>query len=152
MRLSVLALGRMKAGPEATLFAEYARRLSPALQLRELEDRKAASADERRRREGALILDALPKGARLIAMDGRGIALSSEDLARHLARWEGDGAAEACFVIGGADGLDTAVVEKAHFVYSLGAATWPHMLVRVMLAEQLFRARSIQAGHPYHRA
>jgi 23S rRNA (pseudouridine1915-N3)-methyltransferase len=85
-------------------------------------------------------------------MDGRGTALSSEDLARHLARWEGDGAAEACFVIGGADGLDTAVVEKAHFVYSLGAATWPHMLVRVMLAEQLFRARSIQAGHPYHRA
>ena len=152
MRLSILALGRMKAGPEATLFADYARRLTPALQLRELEDRKAASAEERRRREGALILDAVPKGARLIAMDGRGIALSSEDLARQLGRWEGDGAAEACFVIGGADGLDAAVVEKAHFVYSLGAATWPHMLVRVMLAEQLFRARSIQAGHPYHRA
>ena len=152
MRLSVVALGRMKAGPEASLFADYARRLNPALGLRELEDRKASSADERRRREAALILDAVPKGARLIAMDGRGTMLSSEDLARRIARWENEGAPEACFVIGGADGLDASVVERADFVYSLGPATWPHMLARIMLAEQLFRARSILAGHPYHRA
>jgi 23S rRNA (pseudouridine1915-N3)-methyltransferase len=152
VRLSVVALGRMKAGPEAQLFADYARRLNPPLALKELEDRKTASADERKRREAALILAAIPKGARLVALDGRGTMLSSEDLAARLSRWEGEGASEACFVIGGADGLDRSVVERADFVYSLGPATWPHMLVRIMLAEQLFRARSILAGHPYHRA
>lgn len=152
MRLSLIALGRAKAGPEASLFADYARRVVPPLTLRELEDRKAGGADERRRREGALILAALPKGARLVALDGRGTMLSSEALAERLARWQAEGWGEAAFVIGGADGLDKAVLDRADFVYSLGPATWPHMLVRVMLAEQIYRARSIQAGHPYHRA
>jgi 23S rRNA (pseudouridine1915-N3)-methyltransferase len=106
---------------------------------------------ELRAREAELILAALPKGARLVALDGRGEEWSSRDFARHLAAWRDGGAAELAFAIGGAEGLDSPVLDRADAVLSLGSMTWPHFLVRGMLLEQLYRAQQILKGHPYHR-
>jgi len=97
-----------------------------------------------------LILGALPAGARLVALDRRGQSWPSEELARRLALWR-DRSEDVAFAIGGAEGLGTAVIERADAVLSLGAMTWPHLLVRGMLLEQLYRAQQILAGHPYHR-
>ncbi len=104
-----------------------------------------------KRREGAAILTAIPAGALAVALDLGGKLIDSEAFAARLLAWTESGRG-ICFVIGGAEGLDAAVLARADFVFSLGKLTWPHMLVRVLLAEQLFRARAIAAGHPYHRA
>jgi len=101
-------------------------------------------------REGDLLLAALPAGARFIALDGGGQCWSSEELARRLAGWRQNGQ-DVAFAIGGADGLSRAVLGHANGILSIGAMTWPHLLVRVMLLEQLYRAQQILAGHPYHR-
>lgn len=106
---------------------------------------------ELKTREAALILGALPHGARLVALDGRGATWSSIELADRLRDWRDTGAHAAAFAIGGADGLGSAVIERADAVLSLGKMTWPHLLVRGMLLEQLYRAQQILAGHPYHR-
>jgi 23S rRNA (pseudouridine1915-N3)-methyltransferase len=102
-------------------------------------------------REGELILEALPAGVPLVALDQRGTAWSSRDLADRLAAWRDQGAAELAFAIGGAEGLATVVLDCAAVTLSLGPMTWPHLLVRGMLLEQLYRAQQILAGHPYHR-
>jgi 23S rRNA (pseudouridine1915-N3)-methyltransferase len=102
-------------------------------------------------READLILAALPAGAHLIALDERGAAWSSRRLADRLAVWRSEGARELAFAIGGAEGLGTAVLDRADEKLSLGAMTWPHRLIRGMLLEQLYRAQQIAAGHPYHR-
>jgi 23S rRNA (pseudouridine1915-N3)-methyltransferase len=102
-------------------------------------------------REATLILAALPPGARLVALDERGVLWSSRDLANRLAVWRDQGVAELVFAIGGADGLGAAVLDRANATLSLGRMTWPHLLVRSMLLEQLYRAQQILAGHPYHR-
>jgi 23S rRNA (pseudouridine1915-N3)-methyltransferase len=102
-----------------------------------------------RRREGAALLAAVPAGAACVALDLGGEALSSEAFSASLERWAGKPVA---FVIGGAEGLDPAVLSRADFRLSLGAMTWPHFLARAMLAEQLYRAQAIRQGHPYHRA
>jgi 23S rRNA (pseudouridine1915-N3)-methyltransferase len=115
------------------------------------EARGAASAVEVRRREGEALLAALPPGALAVALDLGGEAPTSEALAARLARWEEAGRVP-CFLIGGAEGLDPAVLARAEHRLSLGPLTWPHFLVRGMLAEQLYRAQAIRAGHPYHRA
>jgi 23S rRNA (pseudouridine1915-N3)-methyltransferase len=108
------------------------------------------SAVEKRRREAAALLAALPAAAFVVALDLGGKAPDSESFAALLARWL-DAGRPVAFVIGGAEGLDASVLARADYVLSLGRLTWPHLLVRVMLAEQLFRARAIAAGHPYHR-
>ncbi|MBI3709332.1 MAG: 23S rRNA (pseudouridine(1915)-N(3))-methyltransferase RlmH [Proteobacteria bacterium] len=154
MRVFVIAVGRArggKAGPEGALFAEYTRRLAWPVTVREVEERRKLPPADRKRREGELLLAALPHGARRIVLDARGRTLSSEDFAARLSAWEGRGAAALAFVIGGADGLAPAVLEGADLVLSLGPMTWPHLLVRAMLAEQLYRAQAILQGHPYHR-
>jgi 23S rRNA (pseudouridine1915-N3)-methyltransferase len=120
------------------------------LDMVEVEERRRLSGPELVAREGELLLAAIPRGATLVAMDPRGAALSSEDLAARLGRLRDEGASVA-FAIGGADGLSPEVLRAARLKLSLGAMTWPHMLARVMLAEQLFRAQSILSGHPYHR-
>jgi 23S rRNA (pseudouridine1915-N3)-methyltransferase len=102
-------------------------------------------------REGELLLSALPARTPLIALDERGSAWSSRALADRIAAWRDRGVAELAFAIGGADGLDAAVLGRAEAVLSLGPMTWPHLLVRGMLLEQLYRAQQILAGHPYHR-
>ncbi len=98
-----------------------------------------------------MILAALPPGAKLVALDERGVAWSSRDLAERLGGWRDQGIATLAFAIGGAEGLGQAVIERADAVLSVGAMTWPHLLVRGMLLEQLYRAQQILAGHPYHR-
>ena len=117
----------------------------------ELEEKKKLPPAQLQAREAELILAALPSGARLVALDERGQSWSSRDLAERLAGWRDQGIATLAFAIGGADGLGRAVIEAADAVVSLGAMTWPHLLVRGMLLEQLYRAQQILAGHPYHR-
>jgi len=159
MRLTLAAVGRAKASEFNALYADFAARLDPRhargaigpLILKEVEERRPLAPAELKRREAELLLAAIPPGARLIALDERGTALSSEDFAALIRRWRNEGVADAAFAIGGAEGLDDSVRAASAKVLSLGPMTWPHMLVRVMLAEQLFRAQSILAGHPYHR-
>jgi 23S rRNA (pseudouridine1915-N3)-methyltransferase len=146
----LIAVGRLRAGPEADLFARYAGRLRPSLTVIEVPDASGAPA-EIKRREGEALLAALPRDAFAVALDLGAPAPPSEALAALLESWLTAGKKPA-FLIGGAEGLSTAVLARADHVLSLGPLTWPHMLVRVMLAEQLYRARAIAAGHPYHRA
>lgn len=150
MRLTIVAVGRHKAGPLKALQEFYAERVRWPLTIREVEERRKLPPAELKAREAELILAALPKDATVIALDGRGKTLSSTDFAARLARWR-DADAGLAFVIGGADGLADSVIDKAQLVLSLGAMTWPHLLVRGMLLEQLYRAQQILAGHPYHR-
>ncbi len=147
--MRLIAIGRGRAGPEAVLFARYAARLRPVLALTELAEAVGAPA-EIRRREGAALLAALPREAFAVALDKGGQAPDSLELAGLVERWLGN-SRPLCFLIGGAEGLDPGVLARADAVLSLGRPTWPHLLARVLLAEQLYRARSIAAGHPYHR-
>ncbi len=147
----LVAVGRLRGpGPEAALFAQHNARLRPPLQVTEIAEARGSPA-EIRRREGEAILAALPPGAFVIALDLGAAAPDSEALAGLVARWEGTGRSLA-YVIGGAEGLDPAVLARADHRLSLGPLTWPHLLVRGMLAEQLYRAQCIRTGHPYHRA
>jgi 23S rRNA (pseudouridine1915-N3)-methyltransferase len=153
MRILIVAVGRAKAGPERALFEHYATRLAQpfTLELKEVEEKRALSGPELKRREGDLLLAQIPEHAIIIALDERGKILSSKAFAKKLGVWRDTGVRDIAFLIGGADGLDERVRKAASLVLSLGAATWPHMLVRGMLAEQVFRARCILTGHPYHR-
>jgi 23S rRNA (pseudouridine1915-N3)-methyltransferase len=147
--MRVIAIGRLRQGPEAELFARYAGRLRPPLALTELPEARGAPL-EIKRREGQALLAALPPQAYVIALDLDGATPDSPGLARMMDTWQGLGR-PVCFLIGGTEGLDAAVIARADAKISLGKFTWPHFLVRVMLAEQLFRAHSILTGHPYHR-
>ncbi len=152
MRLHLIAVGRLRAGPERALvdgyldrFAKVGRGLGlPPVALSEVEARGGGT-------EAEAIARALPDGAALVALDERGALLSSPDLAGRIAGWR-DGARDVAFAIGGADGLDAGLRDRADLMLSFGPMVWPHALARVMLAEQLYRAASILAGAPYHRA
>ncbi len=123
----------------------------PPVAIVELEERRRLPPAELKAREAELILAARPAGARLVALDQRGSEWSSRELADRLRNWREGGLGALAFAIGGAEGLGPAVIERAETVLSLGAMTWPHLLVRCMLLEQLYRAQQILAGHPYHR-
>ena len=146
----IVAVGRLRGGPEAELFNRYAERMRPKLTLTEVPEAKGAVA-EVKRREAAALVSALPVNTFVVALDSGGLVLDSERFAATVERWLGLSRPVA-FLIGGAEGLDASVLARADFSLSLGAMTWPHFLVRAMLAEQLYRARSIASGHPYHRA
>jgi len=148
--LRLIAVGRMRKGAEAELFERYVTRIRPTLTLTEVPDGHGAPA-EIKRREADALLAALAPNSFAVALDQGATAPNSESLARKLETWLADGK-DVAFLIGGAEGFDKRVLDRANDLLSLGPLTWPHMLVRVMLAEQLFRARSIAAGHPYHRA
>jgi 23S rRNA (pseudouridine1915-N3)-methyltransferase len=149
LRLSIVAVGRARAAAEQTLAEDYLRRLPwPA---RILEVREAGNRPDAMRREGEALIAALPEGALVVALDRAGEAPDSRAFADRLAAWRDGGTREIAFVIGGADGLDPAVLARARWRLSLGPMTWPHLLVRAMLAEQLYRAATLLAGHPYHR-
>jgi 23S rRNA (pseudouridine1915-N3)-methyltransferase len=147
----ILAVGRLKPGPEASLYAHYAARLRPPPLVTEIAEARGANPAEIRRREAAALLAALPAQALLVALDLGGAAPGSEEFAALTTRWEESGRPLA-FAIGGAEGLDPTVLARAEHRLSLGPLTWPHFLVRGLLAEQLYRAQAIRAGHPYHRA
>jgi 23S rRNA (pseudouridine1915-N3)-methyltransferase len=157
MKLRILAVGRAKAGPEAALIAEYQKRLHWPLVIEEVEEKRPLSGAELKAREGALLqagVDRVAKGSGrviLVALDERGKILGSRDFAARLKAWQDQGAAEILFLLGGADGLAPEIRDQATFVLSLGQMTWPHLLVRAMLVEQIYRAQQILAGHPYHR-
>ncbi len=148
--MRLVAIGRLRAGPEAELFERYTQRLRPRLAVAELPDGHGAPA-EIKRREGEALLAAVAADAWVVALDIEAPALGSEALAARLQAWLSAGRT-VTFVIGGAEGLARPVLDRADAVLSLGPLTWPHMLVRVMLAEQLYRAQAILSGHPYHRA
>ena len=150
MTIRVIAIGRARDTPEAALFTRYATRVRPALTLTELPDGKGAHA-ESKRREAEALLAALPPGAFAVALDLGGDPLDTPAFARKLEIWLALGR-PVCFLLGGAEGLDRPVLTRADAILSLGRMTWPHLLARAMLAEQLYRARAIAAGHPYHRA
>ena len=156
MRVHLCAVGRLRAGPERDLIADYVQRfdrtgrplgLGP-LTEHEVEDKKNAGMGA----EADLLARAVPSGAVLVTLDERGKLISSPEFAAQLARWRDAGRQDVAFVIGGADGIDPSLRAKADFSVSFGTMVWPHMLVRVMLAEQLYRAATILSGGPYHRA
>lgn len=151
MRTHLIAVGRMKAGPERGLFDHYAARLSPPPNMCEVEEKRTLPSDKRKLSEADLLLKRVPDGAVVIAMDERGKTLSSKTFAKKMGAWRDDGFRDVAFLIGGADGLDKSVRDRANLVLSLGDMTWPHMLVRGLLAEQIYRAHAILTGHPYHR-
>ena len=148
--MRLLAVGKGGSGPERELFERYAKRIKPALSLVEFPDGVGSPA-EIKRREADAILAALKQDEFVIALDLDGATPDSPGLARLLAGWL-ERSRKLAFVIGGAEGLDAAVLARAGAKLSLGKLTWPHMLVRPMLAEQIYRAQMILAGHPYHRA
>lgn len=148
--MRVIAVGRCRSGPEAELFARYSARIRPALALTEVADGKG-NPTEIKRREAEVLLAALPAQAFVVALDLDGEALDSAAFAARLEFWLGL-SRPIRFLIGGAEGLDQSVLARADFTLSLGRLTWPHLLARGMLAEQIYRARSIATGHPYHRA
>lgn len=152
MRIRIVAVGRGKRDPTAPLFERYVERLPWPIEVKEVEARGRSNAGERRDRERRLIGDAWPDGGLAIALDRRGESLTSEDFAARLREWRNRAVPEIVFLVGGADGLGDAVLKRADAVVSFGAMTWPHMLARVMLAEQLYRASTIHSGHPYHRS
>jgi 23S rRNA (pseudouridine1915-N3)-methyltransferase len=155
MRVHICAVGRMRQGPERLLTTDYLERfersgralsLGPATII-EVEDKKGGGMQA----EAALLERAIPSGSLICILDERGKTLSSPDFATMLASWRDQSRQDIAFVIGGADGIDPTLRTKADAAISFGAMVWPHMLVRAMLAEQLYRAASILAGAPYHR-
>ena len=149
MKIELLAVGKCRDRPIQDLLAEYGKRLQWPFSLKEIDGGKRARAAEQEK----LLTDALPKEPHiLIALDERGKSLSSEDFAAHIEKWRDTGPGTLVFCIGGADGFSDAFRKKTDFLLSFGKQTWPHMLVRVMMVEQLYRAQQILAGHPYHRS
>ena len=145
------AVGRIRRGPQRTLIDDYLGRIPWPVTEREVDAQSSHPADLARRREADLLAAAIPTSAPLIALDGRGENLTSEALASRIGRWRDDGIGDLACVIGGPEGLDRSVIDRAALVLAFGRTTWPHQLARVMLAEQLYRAFAILSGHPYHR-
>ncbi|MGH6673550.1 MAG: 23S rRNA (pseudouridine(1915)-N(3))-methyltransferase RlmH [Xanthobacteraceae bacterium] len=160
MRVIVIAVGRLKQGPERELAEQYRKRAQAVgrpLGLREIEvvevrESRSPDAERRRVEESIAIANILPDRAITVVLDSRGENLDSMALAASLREWRSEERPAVCFVIGGADGLAASLYERAKLKLAFGASTWPHQLVRIMLLEQLYRAASMVAGHPYHRA
>jgi 23S rRNA (pseudouridine1915-N3)-methyltransferase len=159
MKLGLICVGRLRAGPERELYARYAERIGAfrrlgleGLELKEIDESKAAAAAERASREGAALLAALPPESRLAAFDERGRATTSAAFAQFVAGERDRGRKALWFAIGGAEGLDENVRARAAAVFSFGAMTLPHQLARILAAEQVYRAMTILSGQPYHRA
>jgi 23S rRNA (pseudouridine1915-N3)-methyltransferase len=160
MRLVVIAIGRLKQGPERELAERYRERFDDigrklgfrGLEIREIPESRARDAATRIAEEAAAISAVIPAKSVLVALDERGGNIDSAAFARHLGRWRDQSVANTIFVIGGADGLSPDLRRKAKLSIAFGSATWPHQMVRVMLLEQVYRAATILAGHPYHRA
>ena len=152
MRLAIVAVGRLRPGPERTLYEHYAGRIRWPLAVHEVEERRKLPTGRLIASEAELLRAACPTGAKIIALDGAGRTLSSEALAKRLGAWRDEAVGDVAWIIGGADGLDRSIAATADLVLSFGAVTWPHLLMRALIAEQIYRAQQILAGHPYHRS
>ena len=150
MKRRIVAVGRGRCTPEAALFDRYAARLRPPLLLDEVDLKSAPPPDRRPAAEYDLLAPKLKTAERVVALDERGKALDSPALAKRLSDWRDAGVRETAFLVGGAYGLDPRLRDGADLALALGALTWPHLLVRAMLAEQLYRAEQIRLGAPYH--
>ena len=159
MRIVVAAVGRMKSGPERELVARYLGRAEAAgralglsgFEVLEALESRAGNPRTRKADEAKALSASLPAGSVVVALDARGSSIDSETFAHTLGRWRDDGRVAAGVLIGGADGLDAGLLASADLALNLSSLTWPHQLVRIMLAEQLYRATTILSGHPYHR-
>jgi 23S rRNA (pseudouridine1915-N3)-methyltransferase len=159
MRLVVAAIGRLKDGPERELAERFRKRAEQSgrrlgfrdVEVVEIRESRAQDTGKRTLEESIALTNLIPDKAITIILDERGDSLDSATLANRLGRWRDDGKSATVFVIGGDDGLAPALRDKASLKLAFGSATWPHQLVRVMLLEQIYRAMSILAGHPYHR-
>lgn len=160
MRIGIIAIGRMKQGPERELVARYLERAQAGgkalgligFAVTELTESRSSAAPVRKADEARAIREHLSATGILVALDERGGGMSSEAFARKLGAWRDAGRESATFLIGGADGIDPELLKSAELTLSFSPLTWPHQLVRIMLAEQLYRATTILSGHPYHRA
>jgi 23S rRNA (pseudouridine1915-N3)-methyltransferase len=160
MRVIVIAVGRLKQGPERELAETYRKRAQTtgrALGMREIEiveirESRASDAERRRVEEAIAIANVIPARATIVVLDQGGENLDSAALAALLQQWRAEDRPAVCFIIGGADGLAGSLRERATRRLAFGTVTWPHQLVRVMLLEQVYRAATISTGHPYHRA
>ncbi|TDQ64238.1 23S rRNA (pseudouridine1915-N3)-methyltransferase [Maritalea mobilis] len=160
MKVHILAVGRLKDGPERQLVQRYLERAKATgrqlgfgdVEVRELPESRAKQADQRKKEEADAILDITQDGAMLVFLDERGKSLTSDKFAQQLGAWRDQGARDCYFVIGGADGLDKALRQQGHLTLNFSNLTWPHQIVRIMLAEQIYRAMTILSGHPYHRS
>ena len=156
----LISIGRLKQGPERELAERYHDRFEDigrklgfrGLEIHEISESRARDTATRISEEAAAIGTLIPDKAVLVALDERGSSLDSATFARHLGRWRDESVPNNVFVIGGADGLSPELRRKAKLTIAFGSATWPHQMVRVMLLEQIYRAATILAGHPYHRA
>ena len=159
MRLTVVAVGRLKQGPERQLAERYGERAAKAgralgfrsLEVVEIAESRNRDAERRMLEESIAIANAVPEHAALVLLDETGENVGSAAFAETLGKWRDNGRDDAVFVIGGPDGLATTLVDRATLRLSFGALTWPHQMVRIMLMEQLYRAMTILSGHPYHR-
>jgi 23S rRNA (pseudouridine1915-N3)-methyltransferase len=160
MRLTIAAIGRLKSGPEYELAERYRKRAEQLgrrigfreVEILEIRESRAAELGKRMIEESIAIASVIPDRAACVILDQGGDNLDSARLAQQLARWRDEGRSAAVFIIGGDDGLAPSLREKANLRLAFGAATWPHLLIRSMLLEQVYRAMTILAGHPYHRA
>ncbi len=148
MKIRIIAVGRQKASPTKDLCDEYLKRMNWSVSLKEIDAPKGSTSAQ----EAPLVLKELAKPGLIVALDERGETLTSPEFAKKVSGWQNQAPGnEITFLIGGADGFDNEIRKKAKFLMSFGKQTWPHMLVRVMLLEQIYRAQQISAGHPYHR-
>lgn len=160
MRLVVISIGRLKQGPERELADRYRERFDDigrklgfrGLEIHEIPESRARDSATRITEEAAAISALIPDKSVIVALDERGNSIDSASFARHLGRWRDESVGNTIFVVGGADGLSPDLRRKAKMSIAFGSATWPHQMVRVMLLEQIYRAATILAGHPYHRA
>ena len=151
MNIIVASAGKWKSGPEHALYEHFARRITRKMELKEVEERKALPPGALKRAEGERLLAAAGDKSFLVALDPGGKQIDSAGFARQIEAWQSRGLGRLAFLIGGADGLDDALLKRADYALSLGAMIWPHLLVRVLLAEQIYRAQCILSHHPYHR-
>jgi len=151
MRIVIAAVGRLRRGPEHDLLETYRRRMHWPIAIKEVEEKRPLPPAERRKREAELLRAELPEGAFQIALDEGGSEMTSPAFARRIGAWQSEGVRALVFVLGGADGLDPGFRDSFDLKIAFGPMTWPHMLARCMLMEQLYRAQQILAGHPYHK-
>jgi len=151
MRITLAVIGRVRTSPESELIARYRKQLSWQLDIKEFEAKKGLTGQARIQAEADWLLQTTESCHKKRALDERGQALSSIAFAQHIEAWQNDGCSHLGIIIGGADGLAPEVRQHAALILSFGKLTWPHMLARAMLCEQLYRAQSILRNHPYHR-
>lgn len=159
MRLSIACVGRMKSGADKELFDRYvdrARKAGRALgftsvEVREFPESRAQKTSDRKDEEARALLGSLSGNNRLVVLDEHGKSLSSVDFSKKIENWKDEGVSDITFVIGGPDGHGHELLQRADLKIAFGAMTWPHQIARILLAEQVYRAMTIQSGHPYHR-